>query len=65
MTNSERPRRTTVRKKAVTYRLPVQMIDRITAFTRDRESTMASAIELLIDESLTRRGYPAPRARTT
>lgn len=46
-------------KKAVTYRLPPQLIDRIKALAKDRHWTDTTAVELLLDEGLTRAGYPA------
>jgi len=45
-------------KQAVTYRLPQQILDRIEALAVDRDRTIAITVELLLDEGLTKAGYP-------
>jgi hypothetical protein len=55
MTAARRPH-----KRAVTYRLPLQMLERLDRLATDRQTTVTSALEALLDDGLTRAGYPPP-----
>ena len=42
----------------MSYRLPQQIIDRIEALADARHRTIAITVELLLDDALTREGFP-------
>jgi predicted transcriptional regulator len=45
-------------KVAVTYRLRPELIERVKRLARERHWSDTTAIELLLDDALTREGYP-------
>lgn len=47
-------------KQAVTYRLDPQLIERLQALARERRWKTITAVETLLDEGLTRLGFPPP-----
>lgn len=51
------PKRT---KVATAFRYSPELLDRVRAMAADRHWTITTALELLLDDALTRAGYPAP-----
>jgi predicted transcriptional regulator len=48
----------TAHTRAVSYRLPPELIDRLKTLAQDRHWTDSTALRLLLDDALTREGYP-------